>query len=310
MADVLRTNRVDVVLAEYGQTGVAILPACRLAGIPLVVHFHGHDASNHDMLARFGEAYREMFRHAAAVIAVSHPMAEALVTLGCPEERLTVNPCAPADEFFDVKPDYGGNFVVAVGRLTDKKAPHLTLLAFNRALQSCPELHLTMIGDGPLVGVCKDLVRALDLESRVDLVGAAAHERVREEMANAFLFVQHSVTAVDGDSEGTPVAVLEAGAAGLPVVATRHAGIPDVIVDGETGFLVDEWDVSIMAARMVALSRDRGKARAFGECARERVHRHFSMDRHLSCLRRVLAEAASGVDSVQNRKQAHLMAPE
>jgi glycosyltransferase involved in cell wall biosynthesis len=97
-------------------------------------------------------------------------------------------------------------------------------------------------------------------------------------------FVLHSVTTSEDDVEGTPVAVLEAGAASLPVVSTRHAGIKDVVIHGETGFLVDEGDVQGMACYMVELARDPGLAARLGQRAREHVCENFSMEKSLTTL--------------------------
>jgi glycosyltransferase involved in cell wall biosynthesis len=97
-------------------------------------------------------------------------------------------------------------------------------------------------------------------------------------MRQARVFVQHSVVAADGNREGTPVAIIEAGASGLPVVATRHAGIPDVVVEGSTGFLVDERDVEGMARHMIRLAQDAELAGRLGRAARERVQVHFSTE--------------------------------
>ena len=75
-------------------------------------------------------------------------------------------------------------------------------------------------------------------------------------MRHARAFLQHSVVAQDGESEGTPVSVMEAGASGMPVIATRHAGIPEVVVNEETGVLVDEHNVSAMSDAIVRLAQD------------------------------------------------------
>src|SRR5690606_23417476 len=128
-------------------------------------------------------------------------------------------------------------------------APHLTLHAMKLVLDQVPEARLRMIGDGPLLGTCQDIAQALAIDHAVTFLGACPHEQVFAEMQSARAFVQHSVVSRDGNSEGTPNSVLEASAAGLPVVATRHAGISDVIADNGTGFLVVERDVQGMAAR-------------------------------------------------------------
>ena len=113
-------------------------------------------------------------------------------------------------------------------------------------------------------------------------------------MHHARAFVQHSVTAADGDSEGTPVAILEAGAAGLPVVSTRHAGIPEVVVEGKTGLLVDEGRTDEMAQHMLTLANDPGLADELGRNAALHVRRHYTMTRSINRLAHVLEAAASG----------------
>jgi glycosyltransferase involved in cell wall biosynthesis len=103
-------------------------------------------------------------------------------------------------------------------------------------------------------------------------------------MRQARAFVQHSVQTSYGDSEGTPVGILEGGAAGLPVVATRHAGIQDVIIDGETGLLVDEGDVDSMAESMIRLGENPVLAAELGKAARKRICAEFSMEKSIDNL--------------------------
>ena len=174
--------------------------------------------------------------------------------------------------------------IVAVGRLTEKKAPHLTILAFAQVLSRHPNARLRIVGDGPLRGVCRDLVKSLHIREAVTFLGAQPPHIVFDELQGARCFVQHSLEAADGDREGTPVSIIEAGACGLPVVATRHAGIPDVVQHGKTGLLVDEWDVDGMAANLEQLLIDPGLATRLGSSARERVESKFSMQRHIDQL--------------------------
>ena len=117
-------------------------------------------------------------------------------------------------------------------------------------------------------------------------------------------FVQHSVEAAGGDREGTPVSVMEAGASGLPVVATRHGGIPDVVVDGETGFLVNEHDTDAMAAAMCRLVSEPALAARLGCAARDRVRNNFSIEQSMSRLWTVLANAAGTAHAVSDRSGA------
>jgi colanic acid/amylovoran biosynthesis glycosyltransferase len=148
-----------------------------------------------------------------------------------------------------------------------------------------------MGGHGELLEACQTLAIALGIDNRVQFLGALRHEQVMPLFAKACCFVQHSVQPTYGDAEGTPVAILEAGAAGLPVVSTRHAGIQDAVIDGETGFLVEERDIDGMANAMVALLKDKALARAMGENAREHIQKNYNIDQHLSCIDGLLEQA-------------------
>lgn len=293
LADYLSQESIDVVLAEYGMMGAFLAPVCAMARIPIVVHFHGADATRRDYLESFGSRYRSMFKSAAACIAVSNRMKRDLIAIGCDEEKVVLCPYGPNENFFNCQPDYFSNQLIAVGRLTPKKAPHLTILAFAEALRTNSDLRLVVIGDGELWGVCRDLVTSLSLSGKVELLGTQTPEQIQEHMNRSFAFVQHSVEAWDGDCEGTPVSVLEAAAAGLPVISTRHAGINDVIQQGETGLLGPERDIVTMTSSIVRYANDRSFARACGERAREFIRTHLPISRHLERLSQVI-ERASG----------------
>jgi colanic acid/amylovoran biosynthesis glycosyltransferase len=257
-----------VVLAEYGPIGVQVSRPCRRARVPFVVHFHGYDAARRDVLAKYAASYRTMFTEAAAIIAVSRAMEHTLRSLGCPPDKIVYNPCGTDCEAFgNANPGSNPPTFVAVGRFVEKKSPDLSLRAFVQVVRERPAARLRMIGDGPLREMCQGLARELGCQEAVTLLGAQPHDVVIQEMRAARAFVQHSVVAADGDSEGTPVAILEAGAAGLPVVATRHAGIPDVVVEGETGLLVDEHDVTDMARHMLRLVDEPQVAETLGRQA-------------------------------------------
>jgi len=293
LAQSFRHRGVDVALAEFGPTGVAVLPVCRSLGIPLVVHFHGFDAARRDVLERHAEGYRALFAYAARIVVVSRPMEDAVRALGAPDSALLYNPCGPDEAFFDVQPRHDEKALLFVGRFVDKKAPYYTLLAFHEALVEHPDATLCMAGEGPLRDACRNLAKYLGIEDRVDFPGVVTHPELRERLATVRAVVQHSVTAWDGDMEGSPVALMEAGAAGVPVVSTRHAGIPEIVDDGCTGFLVEEHDVHGMAREMGRLLANRELARRTGRAARARMREHFPLQAHIDRLDRALMEVVS-----------------
>jgi colanic acid/amylovoran biosynthesis glycosyltransferase len=300
---VLRAHRIQVVLAEYGDTACSVLDACLRLRLPLVAHFHGYDASDRRTLKIYAEDYSSLFQHAAAIVAVSRSMQNRLVDMGAAAGKVHYNPYGvDCHQFSGSSPSQSEPTLLAVGRFTEKKAPHLTLLAFAGVHRQRPESRLHMVGDGALLGPCIALARSLGIADAVSFLGSQAPETVKREMRGARAFVQHSVEALSGDSEGTPVAVLEAGASGLPVISTRHGGIPDVVIHGETGFLVDEYDVQSMTQHMLAVLADPLMADRLGQAGRRRVESCFSAERSLSTLRAIIESVAEARHS--SRSQA------
>lgn len=288
----MRARGIQVLFAEYGPTAASLVAASREAGVPLVAHFHGYDAHVPRIAQEWG-GYRELFGQASALIAVSRSMVERLVALGAPPDKVHFIPYGvDVTHFMPRDPATAPPHFLGVGRFVDKKAPYLTLLAFREVAAHCAEARLTLAGDGPLREACMHLVQALGLADRVDLPGIKPPEWVSAAMQASRAFVQHSITTITGDSEGTPLAVLEAMASGVPVVATRHAGINDTVVHGESGLLCDELDVKAMAANMLLLAKDPDAARRMGQAGRQYVERHHRVEEQVARLHQVLAQVA------------------
>ena len=290
LADFLKKTGVNVLLAEYGPVGCAVGRACHMAGVKLYVHFHGYDASK--LLNRWHvrHSYRWLFESAKGFIFPSDFLAQQLCDkTGIPRnDRIHVVPCCvQPDEFCATQPK-DHKLLLSVGRFVPKKAPQETILAFSKLLQNLPGLRLEMIGDGKLLPICKELVQALDIEDQVIFHGSKPHDFVKEKMKRATLFLQHSVTAPDGDMEGLAVALLEAMASGAVVVSTKHSGIVEAVVNGKTGFLVEEHDVDDMADKCLRLLRDMNMINAMRVNARNRVEEFYSVDKQVSSLKKIM----------------------
>ncbi len=282
-------KKIDVVLAEYGTSGSFIAPICKELNIPLIVHFHGFDASVYDILANFKEGYRFMYKYASSIIVVSNAMKQALIQHGCVESKLLLNTYGPNPEYLEITPDYNSNLIVAVGRHTYKKAPYLTILAFKKVLETYPDLKLALIGSGELFEISQNMVKSLNLTDKVILPGGLERSEIINYLKGSFLMIQHSLVAGNGDSEGTPVGIIEAMAAGLPVVSTRHAGIPDVVIENETGYLVDEGDILQMAACIEKIVQNRTLAKEMGLKGKHRIESEYSMDKHIGRLNEIIS---------------------
>ena len=293
MALYFTDNEISVVLAEYGPTGVAMLKPCALANVSLVTHFHGFDASLKPVLKKYKKGYARLFKQASSIIAVSLEMKKDLIALGAPENKIDVNPYGvDASLFTRSEPDKAPPHFIAVGRFVDKKAPEILICAFAKIIRQVPDAMLTMIGDGVLREGCIRLARNLGLSDQISFPGVLPHKEIAKRMQKARCFVQHSVAAQTGDKEGTPNAVLEASASGLPVVATRHAGIKEAVVHEKTGLLCEEHDVMTMARHMLKMAIEPMLAQSYGKAGQQHITTHYDYGARIKTLQTILDTAA------------------
>ncbi len=279
VAEVLiRRHQPDLMMAEFGFHAVRVMDAAKATGVPLVVHFRGSDLSAQSKVGVLKSRYRHLLRFADGVICKSEPMAQTLRQLGANPSRLLISASgANTALFYGSNPSQAAPVFLAVGRFVPKKGPLHTI----RAFQQQPLGQLWMVGEGPLLLQAEALVQDLGLQDRVRFFGALPQVKVAALMREARVFVQHSLVAADGDSEGNPVSVMEAQLSGLPVVATRHGGIPEVVLDQQTGCLVEEGDVSGMAAAMQHLMADPLLAERYGAAGRRQILAGFTLEHHL-----------------------------
>lgn len=274
----LKAHDIELVLANYGLSAAHLVPVCRDLNLPLVPHFHGYDATQRKVLDSYAKLYADMFAYVPAIIAVSNVMKTQLAAIGAPADKIHVIPYGINMEQFQPKPGLKANYplFLAVGRFTPKKAPLVTIRAFSKVLQQYPGAKLIMIGgkEGEYQN-CLRLVESLGITESVEFPGILPPEEVAVYMQKAHVFVQHSITAPNGDMEGTPNSILEAGASGLPVVSTRHGGILDAVIHGETGYLVDEHDEAGMASYMIKMLEDPSALAAMGIAARKHIARNY-----------------------------------
>jgi glycosyltransferase involved in cell wall biosynthesis len=285
----LREHRVEVALGEYLDVSLQWLPLAGELGIRFFGHAHGYDVSANLREERWRKNYLR-YAEADGIVTINEISRKRLLELGLPPAKVHVVhygvdvPTAP--------PRHDVNATVrclAVGRMVSKKAPILLLDAFRRASEVFPAMQLDYVGDGPLFSAAHDFVQTMKLQAKITLHGARANGAVQNLMRDADMFLQHSITdPATGDEEGLPVAVLEAMANALPVVATRHAGIPEAVLEGATGYLVDEGDTASMADRIVALARDADRRRNMGRAGWQRAGENFSREKERAALLNIL----------------------
>lgn len=292
LAKYLLKNKIDVVFAEYGMVGASITEACQMANVPLVIHYHGADVHHTETIKRYHDLYKKAFAYASALIAVSGDMGKALVALGAPAEKITVASCGVnPDAFPQVDISKTGRTFLAVGRFVEKKSPTSVVKAFKLVHDQFPDATLKMVGVGPLFEETKTLISQLKLGDSVILLGAQNPGQIKQLLAESRCFVQHSVTAKDGDKEGTPVTILEAGSSGLAIVSTQHTGIKEAVVNGETGYLVAEHDIEGMARFMKMIAADVNLAVELGTKEATYIRENYDIQSRIKTITKLLKQA-------------------
>ncbi|TCK68819.1 glycosyltransferase involved in cell wall biosynthesis [Winogradskyella wandonensis] len=283
----LKKNSIAVVLVEYGTHAYNLQSLLKSSGLPVIVHFHGYDASVKTVIEQCN-FYKEVFQIATKVVAVSKKMEHILLEMGCPENKLVYNVYGPDSKFETVQPKFTKKQFIGIGRFTDKKAPYYTVMAFKGVIKKHPDAKLLLAGDGSLLNMCQNLVSYYGLEKHVEFLGVIKPDLYRKILSESIAFVQHSITALNGDMEGTPVAILEASMAGIPIISTNHAGISDVVVHNKTGLLGEEHDVERMSKHMLKLLDDEDYAKEMGAAGKAHALENFSMMRHIQTLQNIL----------------------
>ncbi len=307
----LRQVQPQIIHAHFEEAGLAGLFLARSLGVPLVTTFHGYDATAADphagakrLIGRIYQAQRrELQRSGATFIAVSNFIRDKIVARGYPDERVTVLPIGVDTDVFKPGREEGPPMVLFVGRLVEKKGCTYLLKAMRRVSAKHPEARLVIIGDGPLRASLEQEACELRLPN-VLFAGTLDSTAVRNYMAQAALLVAPSVTAASGDSEGLPIVACEAQAMGLPVVGTRHAGIPEVVKDRQTGFIVAERSPEELAEAMLTLLRSRGLRAYFGAVARMNICQNFCLETQTRRLEEVYREAIERTQGLRLKEAA------
>ena len=253
----LRQLAPKSVHAHFGRGGALALPVARALGVPLHVTFHGGDATKETHQRRrliptiYQRRLSQLQAYASGFLCVSQFVADRLAAQGFPKSKLITHYIG-IDLAQMTPPSQRNGRLLFVGRLVDKKGVDILLAAIRRLQnernRNMPGLDIA--GSGPLEAALR--AQAVDLPF-VRFLGWQTPQRLTSIMRTAQAVVVPSRIAADGDCEGLPTVVLESIRAGLPVVATNHAGIPEIIRDQKTGFLVPENDPDSLAAALSAV---------------------------------------------------------
>lgn len=279
----LNARRYDVIHAQFGSFGLLATKLVDVGAVQgaVVTSFRGWDLTKH--ARAHPAAYERLLRRGTLFLPVSRALAQLLIDVGCDRGRIRIHHSGIACRrlrYRESRP-CGDEAVrvISVARLVEKKGIAYAVKAIARVIASGKRVSYTVVGEGPLRPELESLIRALGVAGHVRLVGARAHDDTLAMIDAAHILIAPSVTAPDGDAEGIPNSLKEAMAMGLPVIGTRHGGIPELVEDAVSGFLVPERDVSALAGRLSELIAHPERWAAMGRAGRRRVEAEYDIDR-------------------------------
>jgi len=270
----LRKEKAKLIHAHFGPQGYRVLPIKRNIKLPLVTTFYGVDLS---LEYYHGDQYLELFEEGELFLVEGPHMREKLVELGCELSKVRIQKIAIDVEKYPqharsvllLNPEQQINLLFC-GRFVEKKGLQYALEAIKIVTGRNYNVGFVVIGDGRLNDEISNLIEELKIREHVKLLGYQPHEIFLQELNKADIFIAPSVAAQNGDTEGgAPTVLLEAQASCVPVVSTFHADIPNIVKDGETGFLVGERDSEALAERIQKLIENPELRLKMGEAGRE-----------------------------------------
>ena len=250
---IISKTNPDIIYADYGTEGTALLALANRLKVPLVTHFHGYDLTFCLNSERYRERMTALAKSGHPTIVPSNHLKRLFRIATGRSDATHVIPYEPnLSGLSSLSRERASRpTVVALGRLTGKKNPLALIESFRIVVKEIPDAVLEIVGDGPEKRIVEERICDAGMQDRVVLHGALEHSSALKILSKAWAFAQHSVTGLNGDQEGLPIAILESLALKIPVVSTIHSGIPESVIDQTNGFLVNEHDYESMGRRLI-----------------------------------------------------------
>jgi glycosyltransferase involved in cell wall biosynthesis len=298
----VRQLKPALVHAHFGPSAVVALPLVQHLRVPLIVTFHGYDATVRQECAnKFHYTFRAYWRkkallqhRASLFIAVSEFIRKKLLEQGYPNDRILVHYIGVDTEFFQADPSVSRRpIVLFAARLMEKKGCEYVIRAMEKVQASHPSWELVIIGDGPLRQSLEQLAR--EKLRRFRFLGVQPAAVIRDWMNQSNVFCVPSVVARDGDAEGFGLVFAEAQAMGLPVVSFASGGVPEAVAHGEAGLLAPEQDWGVLAKHLCLLVNSPDLRRRMGDAGRKRVCAKFDLMTQTKKLEEIYRQVISGL---------------
>lgn len=279
----LEKGPFDIIHCQFGMLGPDVLQFKNIAArsAKLVTSFRGYDASRY--IHNKPGIYDELFKEGNIFLSVSQSLKENLIKEGCSEKKIIVLrsgiDCKKFNNSIKKKSEGKQTIVLTIARLVEKKGIAYAIEAIAKLVASGRCVKYVVVGDGTLRGELERLIEDLGVQAHVQLIGWKNHDEVIRLLQNTHILVAPSVTATNGDQEGIPNVIKEGMALGVPVVTTFHSGIPELVEDGVSGFLVKERDVESLTYRLSYLIDHPEKGPIMGMAGRTFVQENYDINK-------------------------------
>jgi colanic acid/amylovoran biosynthesis glycosyltransferase len=288
-----RSEGAQLLHAHFGYDGYKMLPLKRKLGVPMITGFYGLDASSYLRRTDWLEKYRRLFEEGEVFLVLGPRMRDALTNAGCPAEKINIQNLGIVVEDFpfqtrNLNPGEVAQIIMGAS-FREKKGIRYALEAAAILRRHSMQFKLIIAGDGDMRPEIERKISDLDLRRHVELLGYVEPLAFRKLLARAHILILPSVTASDGDMEGTPFVLMEALALGMPVVSTWHADIPEIVKDGHNGFLVPERDAYALAERLEHLLQHPETWEAIGKAGHQHISENFNAEQQFERLLQLYA---------------------
>lgn len=288
IARAFKQRKIRLIHARFGKAGVRLIEAKKRLRVPMLTSFHGFDLpSKRDRRDSYHRQLPALFRAGDKFTVPSRHMKRKLIRWGCPRNKIKIMYSGidlTKFSYSEREPKADNITIIAVGRLHKKKGFPYLLKAFKKVNESHPSSRLIIVGEGDEKKKLKKLIKSLKINKYVRLEGLVSHSKMSELLHRSDIFCLPSITTKDGNQEGIPNAIKEAMATGLPVVTTRHGGIPELVSDKWEGLLAPEKNVNALADKMKYLIEHPSLRVQMGKRGREKVEKNFDSAKQVARL--------------------------
>lgn len=298
----LENGPYDIVHCHFGPIGKIGLFFRDIGALKgkIVTTFHGFDMSSY--IKKYGKnSYKDLFERGDLFLTISERWKEELINLGVKEKKIIVHRMGVDTDkfvFSSRRPKGNGDVkLITIARFVEKKGVKYGIQAVAKALKKYPKIEYKIVGDGHLRSDLESLIKELNINNNVKLLGWKPQEDIVKLMKDSDILLAPSVTAEGGDQEGIPVVLMEALAQGLPVISTYHSGIPELVQDGVSGYLVHERDVNALSERLEHLIKNQELWANMGCAGRNYIENYYNIDKLNEQLVEIFQKLVNGNES-------------